>query len=729
MPFRRFPLIFRVALALWATVAFNALSGSDDPSDPVLGRSHWAFLPLRRELLPPQTVSAEWPRSVEDAFILSGLESAGLQPAPDADRRTILRRAFFQLTGLPPALEDYTNFETDPLPDAFERQTDRLLASPRFGERWGRHWFDLARYADSNGLDENFLFREAWRYRNWVIDAVDTDLPFDQFVTQQIAGDLLPYQSTEQRDRQRIAAGFLVIGPKVLLGNDPQQRRMDVADEQLDTIGRAILGQTLGCARCHDHKFDPIPTTDYYAMAGIFTSTQVMMTRYMLGEQRMMERLAGIGSDGDPLNSAYEAYWREQPRRKEREKAAKSALELLEKDDEPGITDLAAKHADAIAPDAADRGRSKEQRVAAQKELLERIRAEIAAPPAIPPRGMIPCDEEKPAHEAVRLSGQFNRLGDVVPRGFLRVMGDAPAAIPDGQSGRLQLARWLTDVPTGAGRLSARVLANRIWYHLFGQGIVRTIDNFGRTGEAPSHPELLDVMADKLIDAQWSLKNQVRRLVLSRTMAMSSSNAYSQSGQSIDPDNRWYWRAHRRRLDPESLRDAIWTAAGKLDLTRVDSTVDYLGDQATAVGDNKNRRRTDFHCRAVYLPVIRNDLPEIFEAFDFANPHCATGMRPKTVVAPQALFLMNDPAVMAMAEAAASRLLACDRCPSDAERAEFLLASLLNVPDAASERQQLLAFVARIADTGTGDEQQRRLRAWTLACHALFASSRFQLLD
>jgi len=716
-------------LAVLASMMSHAAAGTDDPADPVLGRGHWAFSPLRRDATPMQFALAEWPRSVDDAFILAQLESVGLRPAPDADRRTILRRLHFQLSGLPPVLDDYFDYENDPLPDALERHTDPLLASPRFGERWGRHWFDLARYADSNGLDENFLFREAWRYRNWVIDALNADLPFDRFVTEQIAGDLLPFASTEQRDRQRIAAGFLVIGPKVLLGNDPRQRRMDVADEQLDTIGRVILGQTLGCARCHDHKFDPIPTTDYYAMAGIFTSTQVMMTRYMLGEQRMMERLVGIGEEGDQQNSAYETFWREQPRRKEREKQAKSALELLEKDDESGFTDLAAKHADAVSADAADRGRSKDQRVASQKELLERIRAEIASPPAIPPRGMIPCDEEKPADEAVRLSGQFDRTGDVVPRGFLRVVADSPAAIPEGQSGRLQLACWLTDVQAGAGRLSARVLANRIWYHLFGQGLVRTVDNFGRTGEAPSHPELLDVMAAKLIDGQWSMKMQVRRLVLSRTAAMSSSSGDPQSGRSIDPDNRWYWKADRRRLDPESLRDAIWFAAGELDLARVDSTVAYLGDQATAVGDNKNRRRTDFHCRAVYLPVIRNDLPEIFEAFDFANPHCATGMRPKTVVAPQALFLMNDPSVLAVAEATARRILVIDQYRNDEDRAEFLLASLLNMPNAGPERQELLAFVARLADTGTGDDQERRLRAWALACQALFASGRFQLLD
>src|SRR5262245_9228696 len=249
------------------------------PSDPVAGREHWAFQPLRDACLPTDT--DDWPRTAIDSFILARQKAADLRPAPDADRRALIRRTYFQLIGLPPSPEEVAAYLNDEQPDAFERLVDRLLSAPQFGERWGRHWLDLARYADSNGLDENFLFREAWRYRNWVISAINDDLPFDRFVLEQIAGDLLPHDSTEERDRHRIAAGFLEVGPKVLLGNDPQNQRLEVADEQIETIGRAILGQTLGCARCHDHKFDPIPTADYYALAGILTSTQVMQQRFM----------------------------------------------------------------------------------------------------------------------------------------------------------------------------------------------------------------------------------------------------------------------------------------------------------------------------------------------------------------------------------------------------------------------------------------------------------------
>ncbi len=356
----------------------------ENPSDPIAGRQHWAFRPLKEQSV-PAVKGTDWPRSTVDTFILAKLEAANLQPGPDADGRDLVRRLYFQLTGLPPTPQEIKSFLDDRSPDALQRLVDRLLSSPHFGELWGRHWLDLARYADSNGLDENFLFREAWRYRNWVIDASNADTRFDRFLLEQIAGDRMPYESIEQRDRQRIAAGFLVVGPKVLLGNDAKKQRMEIADEQIDTIGRAILGQTLGCARCHDHKFDPFPTADYYAMAGILTSTEVMETRYMLGQQRVMERLVGLGPDGDDLDAAYEKYWRDQPSRKERLKRAKSALELLKKNDSPGLAAVVKTHADALADAAADTNQALAVRIESQQALIAELDREIANPVAIPP--------------------------------------------------------------------------------------------------------------------------------------------------------------------------------------------------------------------------------------------------------------------------------------------------------------------------------------------------------
>ena len=738
--------------------AADGNDGVDDPSDP--DRQHWAFQPLE-QTQPPAAGATDAARSTIDSLILAPLEAARLQPAPEADRRTLVRRVYMQLIGLPPTPQQAVTFLEDDRPDAYERLIDQLLNSPQFGQRWGRHWLDLARYADSNGLDENFLFREAWRYRNWVIDAVNADMPFDRFIVEQIAGDLLPYDSIAQRDRQRIGAGFLVVGPKVLLGNNSKERRMDVADEQLDTIGRAILGLTLGCARCHDHKFDPIPTADYYALAGIFTSTEVMEPRYLFsGSQRLMERLVGLGPQGDESDAAYEKYWRERSKLQEKLKHAKSALELLKKADTNALDAFAKKHPDAVAEAASDASRPLAKRAEAQEAFIANLAA-AAKPPKIPPRAMIPCDAATPADESIRLAGQFDRLGQKVTRGFLRVLSKAPAEIPQGKSGRLELARWLTDTELGAGQLAARVLANRVWHHLIGRGIVRTVDNFGRTGEAPTHPKLLDHLARELIESEWSVKELVRQIVLSRTFRMSSRT--DDDADSVDPENRLLWRAHRRRLGPEALRDAMLQIAGELDLAPMESTVWYLGDQATAVGANRNRRRSDFPCRSVYLPVIRNDLPGWFAAFDFADPHTTTGLRPETLVATQALFILNNGSVMAAADATARRLcdesvvrgssqeqgaegaasgeprrsltqenagLAAKDPHADESRVDRLFEWILNEPPSVDERAELISFVKDIAGClAEQAEKDAELRAWSMACHALFASSRFQILE
>ena len=687
---------------------------------------HWAYRPLQSPTI-PAVENDKWPWSPIDSFVLARLERAGLQPSADTQRRTLVRRLYFQLIGLPPTAEQTAEFLADDAADAVERLVDRLLASRHFGERWGRHWLDLARYADSNGLDENFLFREAWRYRNWVVDAINDDKPFDRFLLEQIAGDLLPFESIEQRDRQRIAAGFLVVGPKVLLGVDAQQQRLDVAAEQVDTIGRAVLGQTLGCAKCHDHKFDPIPTSDYYALAGIFTSTEVMETRYMLGEQRRMERLAGLGSDGDDQDEAYEHYWRTRDAGRKKLDRARRALELLEQEDADGFDALLAEAEDGISETARAIEQPLDARLQAQSKLVEELEQTYGEQPEIPPRAMIPKDAEKPRDEKIRIAGRHDEQGEQVPRGFLTVVSKADADIAEGNSGRVELARWLTDADQGAGQLTARVLANRVWHHLLGRGIVRTVDNFGATGEAPTHPELLDYLAGELIGSDWSVKSLVRKIVLSRTFGM--SGGHEPDSYAVDPENRLLWRAHRRRLDAETLRDAMLSAAGLLDLKPMDSTVWYLGDQATAVGANDNRRRTDFQCRSLYLPIIRNDLPELLQVFNFADPHRCVGARPRTMVATQGLYVLNDQVVINAAEATAKRLLAIN-ATDVSERVDRAYELILGSPPTDDVRDQLAAFIEQTIDTlASQDGSDVDLRAWTLTCHALFASSRFQFLE
>jgi hypothetical protein len=695
-------------------------------ADPIAGREHWAYRPLAKVTMPTVTNHA-WPRGVIDTFVLSKLEQNSLTPAPDAERRTLARRVYIQLIGMPPTSEQMAEFLADERTDAVELLVDRLLSSPHFGERWGRHWHDLARYADSNGLDENFLFREAWRYRNRVIDMVNDDMPYDRFLLEQIAGDLLPYDSIEQRDQQRISAGFLLVGPKVLLDIDRDVQRMDVADEQLDTIGKAILGQTIGCARCHDHKFDPIPTADYYAMAGILTSTQVMEKRHMLNEQRVMERLVGLGANGDQIDEEYETFWREKKQLEEQRKRIESSVKLIKEGEYTALLKLVKNHPDEISEIARDHCADLADRIQGQQMLLDQVKTRLANPPAIPPRAMIPSEADEIGDEAIRLAGQADRKGDRVPRGFLQVLTSDPSPIPEQASGRLELAQWLTREENGAGHLTARVMANRIWHHLVGRGLVRTVDNFGRRGEAPSHPELLDFLARELIDSGWSVKSLVRKIVLSRTFAMSSEHC--QSGHAIDPDNQLLWRAHRRRLAPETMRDGMLLAAGTLDLSPMDSTVWYLGDQATSVGANKNRRRTDFLCRSVYLPVIRNDLPELFDVFDFANPQATTGMRGDTMVPTQGLFMMNDISVMAASKQTAKRLLD-EPCDNDPARVDRMFELIIQSPATDDDRNAILAFIQRqlVGSTGNRNEADR-VQAWSLACQAVYGSSRFQIVE
>jgi hypothetical protein len=718
------------AAAASSTVAGDVSAA--DPSDPVAGRGHWAYGQLRRPEI-PRVLDEAWPRTEIDRFVLSAIEASGsgLAPVTDATPEELLRRVSLLLTGLPPTLEQRDRYLANPDAASYEVLVDELLSSSHFGQRWGRHWLDLARYADSNGLDENFLFREAWRYRNWVIDAVNADMPYDRFLLEQLAGDLLPWETTAQRDRQRIAAGFLVVGPKVLLGVNPDRQRMDIADEQLDTIGRVVLAQTIGCARCHDHKFDAIPTRDYYAMAGIFTSTRVMEQRYMLNEQRVMERLQGLGDAGESLDEAYEGYWRNRSGLEKRLQAAAGVLEILKAGDTAAISARLQSDADSFAEGARDGSVSLAERLAVQKAFVGDLRRQFEKPPGIPPRAMVPSEGEAIRDEAIRVSGKFDDLGPVVPRGFLQVLCDGECGVmPVDRSGREQFARWLTQEGTRAGSLSARVLANRIWHHLMGVGLVRTVDNFGRTGEQPSHAELLEYLASELQRGGWSVKSLIRKVVLSRVFGLSSRR--SEAARERDPDNRLLSHFSRRRLDPESLRDGMLWAAGVLETGSMESTVGYLGDQATAVGANPVRRRTDYRCRSVYLPVIRNDLPELFDAFDFANPHTATGARPVTTVPVQALYMLNDVQVMEAADLTGRRGLAgvSDGNPEKLVEAIYELVSA-GAPTA-TERAAAVEYlrVVRASLMSAGKESAAAdSEAAARLCHAVFASSRFQYLQ
>jgi hypothetical protein len=661
-------------------------------SDADAGRAFWASQPPRRHAAPPVRDGA-WPRTPIDRFVLAPLEAKGLRPARDADRPTLLRRLTLDLTGLPPTPEEVDAFEADRSPNFLERAVDRLLASPAFGERWGRHWLDLARYADSNGKDENFTFPQAWRFRDYVIGSFNADKPFDRLVREQIAGDLLPAGSPAVREEQLTATGFLVVGPKMLFDRDKLKQKMDVVDEQIDTVGRSLLGLTLGCARCHDHKFDPIPTKDYYAMAGVFASTRTL-DGIKLGNPLISGwMLRPLGSDDEKAHAASLAHRKRAEACAESLRKSRVDLKVLEGKGGCDPRDLAAL-------------RQKIAQLQAEEAKLK------ATTPPTPRLVLAVRDEANPEDVPVNVRGNPHVPGEMVPRGFLTVASNGEKArIPANRSGRLELAEWLT------GRenpLTARVFVNRVWMHLFGEGLVRTVDDFGARGTPPSHPELLDELALRFVEDGWSVKTLVRSLVLSRAYGLSASD---DDNARIDPENRLFGRAHRRRLQAEVIRDAMLTVSGRLDRSMGGTSVAGVGEYATTNNAKAGPVADDDPRRSLYLPVIRNNLPGVFEVFDFADPDVATGRRDTTTVPTQALYLMNSPFVMYQARESARRLLAA--ASDDEGRLRLLYRLALGRSPTSAESRTALRYLRE----DSGEE------AWAAVCQAVFGCTEFRFVE
>ncbi|MCB1089933.1 MAG: PSD1 domain-containing protein [Verrucomicrobiae bacterium] len=678
------------------------------------GRRFWSFRPVRT-IAPPEVRQGDWPRGDSDRFLLAALEAEGLSPSPDAEPDRLLRRVTFDLTGLPPAPDDTEEFteavRRHGVDAALASIVDRLLDSRPFAEKWARHWLDLARYADTNGSSFNPPYRAAWRYRNWVIDATEADLPYDEFVIRQIAGDLLPEKDQATRDANLIATGYLTLGSKVLGLFDKEQLTLDVVDEQIDTIGKGMLGMTLGCVRCHDHKFDPIPQADYYALAGIFTSTETLHDRIgskLDDESDWVRR--GLGEGGDERLRAFL-----DENRYAWEKAGQKRYGAMKK-----IADLEAKLTDGDSGDE----RSK------MEADLAKARADFADYDAklrdfearMPTFAMGVRDMDRPADTRIRIRGVPSSPGDTVPRGFLQVASfPNQPKVDSSQSGRLELARWIA---SPSHPLTARVRVNRVWRHLFGQGLVRTADNFGATGEIPSHPELLDWLADRFVNThQWRLKPLIRELVLSHAYRMEST--YRADAAAVDPENRLLWRQNRRRLEAEELRDSLLAISGQLD-TAPDSAgrldhlplTDLQGNDSKWIGDWDLKR-------TVYQPIVRNMVDDVLEVFDFADPSTSTGERSSTQVAPQALYLLNSPFVRAAADHTAIRL--AREIPG--REVEPLVRRafewIINRPPSPGELADLSAYLELQFEgpPGPTDHDIGKL------CQALFASTQFQFVD
>lgn len=711
-------------------------------------REHWAWQPIR-EHNPPVTKNLDWPKNAIDQFILAKLESLGLRPAPQADRRALIRRAYFDLIGLPPAVNEVEEFVADSSPDAFTKVVDRLLANPHYGERYGRHWLDVARYGEDQAHSfQPRLYPQGFRYRDWLVRALNSDIPYDHFIKEQIAADLL----NEPDKLGRLPAlGFFALGP-VYYGD---AKMFDQLDDRIDTLTRGFLGLTVACARCHDHKFDPITQKDYYALAGVFSSTAYVevptvpddvVKAYDQAQSAITAKTQAIDKflqeEGTKLNETLVgdiakymvAAWKLENQRKSKPKASVDQVVKAEglqsvvldrwikylaagsknvrphlsrwnemRSEQDSKTDLssdekateqARKAADAFqiyvlsirklrsaldesyaAAQANASGSAKEKLAkpvldktlaavndeifgadgvliipknqvektlpAASKSQVSKLRSELdglkkMAPPKYP---VIHALKEgtKIGNIPVLLRGNSENLGEEAPRRFLSVLAGENAPVFKSGSGRLELANAIANKNNP---LTARVMVNRIWQHHFGRGLVRTASNFGKLGEAPTHPELLDYLSSRFIELGWSMKALHRMIMLSATYQMSSqADAHNLE---LDPENKFHWRMNRQRLEVEAWRDAMLAVSDKLDQT--------VGGPSIPLASSENRRRT------FYASVSRHDLDSLLRLFDFPDPNVTSDARTVTTVPLQQLFVLNSDFMIRQAKALAAKL-------------------------------------------------------------------------
>jgi hypothetical protein len=760
------------------------------------GRAFWAFQPPQAREVPAVRDSG-WSGLRVDRFLLAKMEAAGVKPVGDADGASVLRRLWILLAGLPPEpglVEGFSReYAADPQ-GAVEREVDRLLGRRDFAEAFGRRWLDMTRFAESSGGGRTLLFKDAWRFRDYVISSIHGDVPLNRFIVEQVAGDLMPWDSVEQRRRQLIATGFLALGPTNYEEQDKQQLRFDIIDEQLDTIGKVFLGQTVGCARCHDHKFDPIPQRDYYAMAGIFSSTRTLfnltdnvarwMTEPLPGmpeeEKRVKEHADQVGvvkrrieelrtmvsklshgatevdaselgeveasslkgvvvderqaklvgewtrsrasrrhvgaeylNDGNmakgektatftpqlPAAGRYEVRFAypEGPNRAHEvrvtvfhadgeetvvvDQTQPPAVDgyftslgtfRFEKDgagyvlvSNAGSKGFVVIDAVQFIPEGTVEGSGK---VAGDSgSALEKAKQEMAAmnsrmkalEKVAPARSvaMVVGESSEIADTEIRVRGVAKQKGARVPRGFMQVAmkpGTQPA-IKDGTSGRLDFAEWLT---SDTNPLTARVLVNRVWAWVFGAGIVPTTENFGTTGEAPSHPELLDDLALRFVEQGWNLKRLVREMVVSRAWRQASAEPLE-----ADSQNRLWSRQNRRRLDADQIRDSLLAVSGQLNPAFLGPNINGAREiNANDSGSQNIEYNYIFadNRRSVYTPAFRNKRHEVFEVFDFGDINNPIGVRENSTVAPQALFFLNSAFVGEQALALGERFAAMD---------------------------------------------------------------------
>ncbi len=727
------------------------------PEDIVKGKEFWAFKkPVLR--VPASSSSSTWPKTEIDQFIATAFDEHSLQPAADADPNTLVRRLYFDLIGLPPSPEAVNQFRVAWQKDsesAIASVVDSLLERPQFGERWGRFWLDIARYAESSGKEVDVTFPHAWRYRNYVIDSFNQDKPYDEFVREQIAGDLLPAKSDEEWAEHLIATGFLALGPKALIERNPRQFQADLVDEQIDVTTRVILGVSVACARCHDHKFDPIPQTDYYAIAGIFQSTETLFGGTRSQRNRQPSNLTILPIDNpnpgtEAISMAELAELKQQLKKKEVEydEAQRAQRQTFAPSNgKTGATD----------PRVAQRNLALVEQ--AMVQLISKINSvDSEGKPLSFSMGVQETGRMVNARVLVR--GEIDQPAQEVSRGLVQVMcdGDSSLKLKSG-SGRLELAQWLTarDNP-----LTARVMVNRIWQHLIGQAIVRETENFGASGPGPTHPELLDYLAIKFMDGGWSIKNMIREVAQSGVYRLSSQHDAARFES--DPENLYAARANPRRLDAESMRDAMLFVSGQIELERPKASV-IAPFGSTQVGPNGPQviptqilssmgsagpegmmgailqgMRSGFrpgggnvlearsYYRSVYLPVVRNAVPRAMDVFDFAEPSMVIGQRETSSTADQALFMLNNPFVHEQSDAFARRLIRESDNPRGKIEAAFQIA--YGRPATEREMNSSIEFLGRMKTTlKAPSDDQRAFMVLSQFCQALMSSAEFRFVN
>ena len=702
------------------------------------GRKFWAFQPVANPTAPAVKDSV-WPKDTVDRFLLAKIEAKGLKPAGDADRHTWIRRVSLDLTGLPATAEEVIAFANDNSDAAYAKVVDRLLASPAYGERWARHWLDLTGYADMIGTSNEVFAEHAWRYRDYLIQAFNQDKPFDLFIKEQLAGDLMPASSPEQRASQLVATGFLMVGDLEIVNPDKAKMETDHIDTQLIKIGGAFLGMTMGCARCHDHKFDPVGLEDYYGMAGMLRSSPSSGKMVGFGvwstirsvplpesPAQLAERQKAEAEHAAKLT----AHKAEQARLTEENNAVVAKLAALEKTAK--ATPVAAAPTPKPSPEQEALTKRRDEIAALLKTKASEIQhAEFFKSKA--PKAFAMQDDAKPADMPIYVRGNPYAPAAVVPRGALRVASwDKFPAIPAGQSGRLQLAEWITD---RRNPLTARVTVNRLWQKLFGEGLVRSVDYFGERGERPSHPELLDHLATRFMADGWSQKGFLRRLVLSHAYRLSANHA---EGLSLDPENRLFWRMNRQRLEAEAIRDSLLRVSGELatksggpslalEIIENTGALAAAGINPPSYHHRRSRPSQEFE-RTVYLPVMRNgpsSADKIRSFFDFVDPASITGQRNQTVMPTQSLFLLNNDLVRKRAGSLAKQLIAAHA--NEDARLESLWLRAWNRPITAEERTNARKFLQEITpllQTPRAPDALETAR-WQELCHSLLASNAF----